>query len=78
MSKSILTIDTPKGCVFCPMVKMYGYSAFYKTAMDKQPYMGMSCPFSNEIRFIYDLTDNEVLTYKPEECPLVEIGGDSE
>lgn len=62
MSKSILTIDTPKGCVFCPLAQI----------MDRQPYMGITCPFCNDIRYIYNLTDDEVLTYKHKECPLKE------
>ena len=74
MSKSILTIDTPKGCVFCPLAKMYGFNAFVKqeTVMDRQPYMGITCPFCSGIRFIYNLTADEVLTYKHKECPLRE------
>ena len=73
MSKSILTIDTPKGCVFCPLAKMHAFNAFpVKTIMDRQPYMGITCPFCNGIRYIYDLTADEVLTYKHKECPLRE------
>lgn len=78
MSKSILTIDTPKGCVFCPLVKMHGFGAFHnysveqECAMDRQPYMGMTCPFCKCIRYIYNLTDDEVLTYKHKDCPLKE------
>ena len=79
MSKSTLTIDTPKGCVFCPIVKMYGfgtynnYSTKNKTTMDKQPYIGFTCPFCNGIRYAYDLKADEVLTYKFEDCPLKEV-----
>lgn len=40
--------------------------------MDRQPYMGITCPFCNGIRYIYNLTADEVLTYKHEECPLRE------
>ena len=40
--------------------------------MDRQPYMGMTCPFCKAIRYIYNLTDNEVLTYKHKDCPLKE------
>lgn len=78
MSKSILTIDTPKGCVFCPLAKMHSFNAFHnysvkqECVMDRQPYMGMTCPFCNGIRYIYNLTDDEVLTYKHKECPLKE------
>lgn len=78
MSKSILTIDTPKGCVFCPLAKMHGFNAFHnyvvkqETVMDRQPYMGITCPFCNGIRYIYNLTADEVLTYKHKECPLRE------
>ena len=87
MSKSILTIDTPKGCVFCPIAKMYGFSAFYnyvpkqETVMDRQPHLGFTCPFCNGMRYVYDLSADEVLTYKFEDCPLkkseVEDGNDN-
>lgn len=40
--------------------------------MDRQPYMGITCPFCNGISYIYNLTADEVLTYKHEECPLRE------
>ena len=62
MSKSILTIDTPKGCMFCPIV----------TVVDRQPYLGFTCPFCNGLRYVYDLRAEEVLTYKFEDCPLKE------
>ena len=78
MSKSILTIDTPKGCVFCPIVKMNGFSAYHnytpkhEIVMDRQPYLGFTCPFCNGLRYAYDLRVEEVLTYKFEDCPLKE------
>ena len=80
MSKSILTIYTPKGCVFCPLAKMRGFNAFHndvikqETVMDRQTYIGFTCPFCNGIRYIYNhnLTADEVLTYKFEDCPLKE------
>ena len=81
MSKSFLTIDTPKGCVFCPLAQMHSFNAFHnysvkqECVMDRQPYMGMTCPFCNGIRYIYNLTDDEVLTYKHKECPLKESEG---
>ncbi len=51
MSESILTIYTPKGCVFCPLSKMRGIDAFHnyvvkqETVMGRQSYMGITCPF---------------------------------
>lgn len=79
MSKSILIVDTPKGCIFCPVVKMHGFSAYTNytpkgpTTMNKQPYLGITCPFCNGIRYIYDLKADEVLAYKFEDCPLKEV-----
>ena len=82
MSKSILTIYTSKGCVFCPLAKMRGFDAFdafhnyvvkQETVMGRQSYIGITCPFCNDIRYIYNnLTTDEVLTYKFEDCPLKE------
>ena len=78
MSDLILTIYTPKGCVFCPLSKMRGFDAFHndvikqETVMDRQTYIDFNCPFCNGIRYIYNLTADEVLTYKHEECPLRE------
>lgn len=70
MSKSTLTIDTPKGCVFCPIAKMVGYNGTQEATGDRQPSMGISCPFCNGVRFIYALADTETLTYKNKDCPL--------
>ena len=58
---------------------MRGFNAFYndvikqETVMGRQTYIGITCPFCNGIRYIYNLTADEVLTYKHEECPLREV-----